>query len=115
MQQLAETGAMDWNTIIKEANNQPTPWLWIGRLYGRLKELEEKTNITTPITKKLEPEAEIAAAIAILLSKLETRPLSLQDAATILQEDEEAFVKNVLTRMEQNQLITKKDTKYLLK
>ncbi len=115
MRTIAETGAMAWEHIITEANNQPTPWRWVGRLYGRLIELEDIANIVAPITKILEPEAELAAAMELLIHKLGSGPLSLQEAAAILQEEDVSFVDNVFARMEQYDLVINEDGRFRLR
>lgn len=114
MRQMAETGSLDWDKIVEEANGQPTPWRWIGRLYGRLVELEEETNIITPITKKLQADAEIAAAIEILASKMESGSLTLKEAAAILKEEDHAFVDAVFSRMEEYGIAVREEKIYTL-
>jgi len=112
MEILARTGDIDWVIIEKEAKNQPTPWKWIGRLFGRLIELEEKTGILTPLMG-LEKEAEIAQAMEILLERLEERPLDKGEAREILGEDEE-FIDKVFSSMERYRLVKDEDGKYNL-
>ena len=98
MENLARTGGLDWNVIEQEARNQPRPWKWIGRLYGRLKELEDETGIVTPLTKRLENEAVIAQAVEILLGQIGKAEFTHHRAKEILREDDE-FVDDVIAYM----------------
>ena len=96
MEILARTGALDWETIEAEAREQPTPWKWIGRLYGRLMELEAGTDIETPLTDRLAREAEIAQAIGIVLGRKIQH--TCQNLKEILMEDDD-FIEEVMEYM----------------
>ncbi len=114
MRNLARTGSIDWKVIEREANNQPTPWRWIGRLYGRLTDLEEEYKIWTPLTNGLQREAEIAAAIELLLSTLQDRTLDTQEAARSLRENDMKFIEAVFNRMKDHGLVTEENGRYQL-
>lgn len=114
MENLARTGDMNWGSIENEARDQPTPWRWVGRLYCRLGELEDKTGIVTPIAKHLEKEAEIAQAIEILIDKLEGGSLTKENAMSILGKRKEAFVNKVFSAMKHYKLIKEEEGKYHL-
>jgi len=114
MEALARTGDIDWETIEEEARSQPTPWKWIGRLFGRLIELEVKTGIVMPLTSRLRKEAEIGQAIEILLEILKANPIGRVEAMRILEEDEGAFIDEVFSAMERYGLVTEKDRKFHL-
>lgn len=113
MEALARTGDLDWDIIEDEARNQPTPWKWIGRLFSRLGELEDETGIVTPLTSRLEKEAEIAQALEILLAVIEDRAIDRQEATQILREDEK-FVDEVIAAMIVYGLIKEDGGKYIL-
>ena len=112
MEILARTGDVDWEIIKAEARSQPTPWKWLGSLYGKLLELEERTGIVTPLMS-LEEEAEIAQAIEILIRALDNNPLDKEEAECILGEDER-FVHDVLTAMKRYGLVKETDGIYHL-
>jgi hypothetical protein len=112
MEVLARTGTIDWDIIEREARNQPTPWKWIGRLFGRLRELETKAGIVTPLTRRLEKEAEMGQAIEILLGRFAGGPIEKEGAMRILKEEDEGFILDVLSAMEQYGLVREKDGRY---
>jgi len=91
---------IQWDIIEKEARSQNDSWKWIGRLHGRLGELEDEYGIPSPLKMKLSEEAEVAQAIDILVGRLEDSPISMEDAAKALGEDEFDFVEKVLKEME---------------
>ena len=99
METLARTGKLNWNHIEKEARDQPTPWKWVGRLYCRLGELEEKTGILTPIAEHLEKEAETAQAIELILGFIEEGPLSRDVIIEKFEEEDTAFTDEVIRKM----------------
>ena len=99
MKTLARTGQINWSHIEKEARSQPTPWKWIGRLYGRLGELEEQFGIITPIAENLENEAETAQAIELILGLLEEGPLPRNEIIRKLGEEDATFTEEVIRKM----------------
>jgi hypothetical protein len=100
---------IQWNIVEKEARLQDESWKWIGRLYGRLEELENEFGIPSPLKGRIRDEAEIAQAIDILLGRLEKSPISLENAADTLKEDDLDFVKKVIKEMKSLKLIEEKD------
>lgn len=99
METLARTGKLNWSHIEEEARSQPTPWKWVGRLYCRLGELEEKTGILIPIAKHLEKEAEIAQAIELILGFLEDGSQSKENIIERLGEEDATFTEEVIRKM----------------
>lgn len=103
-----------WDVIEEEARSQADSWKWIGRLHGRLEELEEEYGIPSPLKVKIKEEAEIAQAIDILVGKSEDAPLSVEKAAEALGEDEFDFVEKVLEEMERLEIADEKNGLYYL-
>jgi len=99
MELLAKTGYIDWAVVEEEARNQPTPWKWIGMLFGRLIELEDKAEITAPITQSLRNEAEIAQGIELILGLLEDGPLPRDVIIKKFNEEDATFAKEVIGKM----------------
>lgn len=99
METLARAGKLNWNHIEEEARAQPASWKWVGRLYYRLGELEEKTRILTPIAKHLEKDAELAQAIELVLGLLEDGPLSRNEIIEKLGEENVTFTEGVINKM----------------
>ena len=83
-------------------------------MHGRLEELEEEYGIPSPLKAKVREEAEIAQAIDILVGRLERGPISLENAAEILQEDDHVFVKKVIKEMELFKIIGKSESLFFL-
>jgi hypothetical protein len=100
---------IQWNIVEEETRSQDESWKWIGRLHGRLEELEEEYGIPSPLRTKIRKEAEIAQAIDILVGRLERDPISLENAAEVLQEGDHDFVKKVIKEMRSLKLVEEKD------
>lgn len=100
---------IQWNIVEKEARSQDESWKWIGRLYGRLEELEEKYGIPSPLKGEIREEAEIAQAIDILAERLERGPISLENAAEALKEEDYDFVKKVIKEMKHFKIVEERN------
>lgn len=105
---------IQWNIVEEEVRSQDESWKWIGRLYGRLEELEEEYGIPSPLKGRIREEAEIAYAINILTGKLEMSPISLENAAESLEENDYDFVKKVLEAMKHLKIVEEKDCLFFL-
>lgn len=105
---------IQWNIVEEETRSQDESWKWIGRLHGRLEELEDEYGIPSPLRTKIREEAEIAQAIDILVGRLERGPISLENAAEVLQEDDHVFVKKVIKEMELFKIIGKSESLFFL-
>ena len=112
MEILARTAGLNWSHIENEARNQPTPWKWIGRLYGRLLELEEKSGIVVPIMRKLKEEAEDAQAIELILGFLEEGPVSKDNVIERIGEAE--FTEEIIRKMIELGLIREEQRSLIL-
>lgn len=109
METLARTAGLNWNHIENEARNQPTPWKWVGTLFGRLKELEGKAGITAPIMQHLEKEAELGQGIELILGFLEEGPLPKDEIINRFDEEDAAFAEEVIQKMAGMVLIKEQD------
>jgi hypothetical protein len=105
---------IQWKIVEKEARSQDESWKWIGRLYGRLEELEEEYGIPSPLKGRIREEAEIAQAIDIIIGRLDKGPISLENAAEALKEDEYDFVKKVMQEMKRLEIVEEKDSLFFL-
>lgn len=105
---------IQWNIVEEEARSQDDSWKWIGRLHGRLEELEEEYGIPSPLKGRIREEAEIAQAIDILVGRLERGPISLENAAEVLKEDDLDFVRKVIREMKRLKIIEEKDSLFFL-
>jgi hypothetical protein len=105
---------IQWNIIEMEARSQNESWKWIGRLHGRLEELEEEYGIPSPLKTKIREEAEIAQAIDILMGRLEDGPISMEKAAEALGEDGFDFVEKVLKEMERLEIVDENNSIYYM-
>jgi hypothetical protein len=100
---------IQWNLVEQEARSQEESWKWIGRLYGRLEELEKEYGIPSPLKGIIREEAEIAQAIDILAGRLERGPISLENASEILQEEDYDFVMRVIKEMKRFKIVKERD------
>jgi hypothetical protein len=105
---------IQWNIVEDEARSQDESWKWIGCLHGRLEELEEEYGIPSPLKTKFREEAEIAQAIAILVGRLESGPISLENAAEALKEDDNDFVNKVIKEMKRLEIIGENKSLFFL-
>jgi hypothetical protein len=105
---------IQWNIVEEETRSQDESWKWIGRLHGRLEELEEEYGIPSPLRTKIREEAEIAQAIDILVGRLERGPISLENAAEVLQEGDHDFVKKVIKEMERLNIVRESKSLFFL-
>ncbi|UCG71004.1 MAG: hypothetical protein JSV09_08415 [Thermoplasmata archaeon] len=98
-----------WKIVEEEARSQYESWKWIGRLYGRLEELEEEFGIPSPLKSRIREEAEIAQAVDILAGRLKSGSISLESAAEALKEEDYDFVKKVIKEMNRLKMVEEKD------
>jgi len=105
---------IQWNIVEEEARSQDDSWKWIGRLHGRLEELEEEYGIPSPLKGRIREEAEIAQAIDILVGRLERGPISLENAAEALKEDDNDFVNKVIKEMKRFKIVEERDRLFFL-
>ena len=105
---------IQWDIVEEETRSQDESWKWIGRLHGRLVELEEEYGIPSPLKTRIREEAEIAQAIDILVGRLERGPISLENAAEVLQEDDHDFVKKVIEEMKRLEIVGEKQSLFFL-
>lgn len=105
---------IQWNIVEEEARSQDDSWKWIGRLYGRLEELEEEYGIPSPLKGRIREEAEIALAIDILVGRLERGPISMENAAEALKEDDYVFLKKVIIEMKHLEIIEERNSLFYI-
>ncbi len=105
---------IQWKIVEEEARSQYESWKWIGRLYGRIEELEEEYGIPSPLKGRIREEAEIAQAIDIFIGRMEKGPISLENAAEILKEENYDFVIKVMKEMKLLKIIEEKDGLFFL-
>ncbi len=97
---------LDWKVIENEIRAQPESWRWITRLYLRMIELKSSFSIVSPLLRDMQTEAEISAAIGILLAKLDDGPLKQKTAMQTLKETDDIFFQSVMDRMLGYKLVT---------
>ncbi len=114
MELLAKTGYLDWTVVEGEARNQRTPWKWIGILYSRLMELEDKSGITAPNMKELGKEAELGQGIELVLNFLQNGSLSRSELINKFDEVDASFAENVILRMIEMRLIRDENGRLVL-
>jgi len=85
---------IDWSIIETEVRGQPESWKWVGRLYGRLRELYDEFGVRSPLLTSFKEDAEIAQAVGILIqSKEDINPAT---ASKILKEKDPEFISKVM-------------------
>jgi hypothetical protein len=105
---------LQWDIIEGEARSQYDSWKWIGRLHGRLGELEDEYGIPSPLKIKIMEEAEVAQAIDILMGRLEGGPISLENATEALGEDDNEFVEKVLKEMKRMKIVKEENNLFFV-
>jgi hypothetical protein len=106
---------LEWDTIESELRGQRNYWKWLTRYFIRLEELEEEFGIVHPKMEKLEEEAEIAAGIGLILTRLEYQSPTEKEAKDLLDEEDEDFSTAVLEKMKELDLIIVKNGRIQMK
>ncbi len=98
-------GGIDWNIITNELKAQPDYWKWLMRYFIRLEELEEQFGVTPPLKNEILIEAEIAAGMGLILTRLDTGTISKDDAMYLLDKNDSKFGRTVLEKMIELEMI----------
>ncbi len=90
---------LNWDIILDEINEQPDHFRWIGDLFMRTGELEEKFNVSIPFRNEIAEEAELSIVICSILEILSTRILSLEELQVIVEENEVEMTEKAVERL----------------
>lgn len=102
-------GGLDWEIIEQELRGQPDYWKWLMMYFIRLEELEEEYAVVPPNMPEIMKEAEIAAGIGLILTRLEGNPISETDALDMLDRKDKDFSMKAIEKMKELELISIRD------
>ena len=110
---IASVG-LDWEMIDNELRGQPEQWRWYTIFFQNMLALEEEYSILSPLKSRFEKEAEISAAMDVIILKLESKPHTYDELIGILGTDDETFFRDVINRLKEKNIIFMKNGHYFL-